>query len=200
MLGLQRFIFEKEIFLNMTINWWSGPDRYFQFIFTFFFFYILPEFLRWIFLSKSSCYIRPTGRLIEIGICWYLIQFIRNKKSLGGKKKRENRKMFFTSILTIPERSSTRCLKICCIVWCAVITILLILLIWSELFSIAVKIYQLLSFGECWTQLILDIYFYVIFSSIKHWSRLLFVPDYQNTKHKICDAGEYILDIIIIKF
>ena len=117
MLGLQRFIFEKEIFLNMTINWWSGPDRYFQFIFTFFFFYILPEFLRWIFLSKSSCYIRPTGRLIEIGICWYLIQFIRNKKSLE-EKKRENRKMFFTSILTIPERSSTRCLKICCIVWC----------------------------------------------------------------------------------
>ena len=44
------------------------------------------------------------------------------------------------------------------------------------------------------------IYFYVIFSSIKHWSRLLFVPDYQNTKPKICDAGEYILDIIIIKF
>ena len=157
MLGVQRFIFEKEIFLNMTINWWSGPDRYFQFIFTFFFFYILPEFLRWIFLSKSSCYIRPTGRLIEIGICWYLIQFIRNKKSLE-EKKRENRKMFFTSILTIPERSSTRCLKICCIVWCAVITILLILLIWSELFSIAVKIYQLLSFGECWTQLILYIF------------------------------------------
>lgn len=29
---------------------------------------------------------------------------------------------------------------------------------------------------------------------------LLFVADYQNTKPKICDAGEYILDIIIIKF
>ena len=30
--------------------------------------------------------------------------------------------------------------------------LLLILPIWSELFSIAAKIYQLLSFGKCWVQ------------------------------------------------
>ena len=68
--------------------------------------YILPELLRWIFLSKSSCYIRPTGRLIEIGICWYLIQFIRNKKSSGETRK--TRKFFVYLLRPWPSQNKLK--------------------------------------------------------------------------------------------
>lgn len=125
----------KEIISNMTGGLSLG--RSFQFILTFFYFYILPELLRWIFLSKSSCYIRPTGRLIEIGICWYLIQFIRNKKSWG--KKREKLKKCWFIYFDLDHIKNPRD-----------ITSYLV----RTLLNGSIKIYQLLSFAECWGQLI----------------------------------------------